>query len=162
MRLVLLPAALKIVRAWTAVYTWRMQPSQRSARRAEIDSDLWEFQQDVVGRGDLASAVHVLLRLVCGVPDDVAWRIEHDDFRDRLLLRTVALSLTTASVIFFAVWWTVDSSRVRALPTPPVAPTLASVRLFPPPPPPPPPPPRPRAARAERVMPPPPPPAPLP
>ena len=30
------------VRAWTRLYTWRVAPSLREARRAEIESDLWE------------------------------------------------------------------------------------------------------------------------
>ena len=30
------------VRSWTRFYTWRVAPSLREARRAEIESDLWE------------------------------------------------------------------------------------------------------------------------
>jgi hypothetical protein len=34
------------VRRWTCVYTWRLPPAVRDARREEIESDLWESSHD--------------------------------------------------------------------------------------------------------------------
>src|SRR5438094_8714239 len=48
----LLRLAIAFVRKWTRVYTARMSPELREARRAEIESDLWEVQQDRIARGD--------------------------------------------------------------------------------------------------------------
>ena len=42
----LLGAAVALVRAWTWLYTSGMQPQPRDRRRAEVESDLWEFQRD--------------------------------------------------------------------------------------------------------------------
>ena len=41
-----LASAILVVRAWTRLYTSGMAPEIRDARRAEIDSDLWEFHED--------------------------------------------------------------------------------------------------------------------
>lgn len=68
--------AIRIVRAWTRVYTYGLPPAQRSARQAEIDSDLWELEHDahVPERG--SAATQIMMRLLTGIPDDVAWRLE--------------------------------------------------------------------------------------
>jgi hypothetical protein len=42
--------ASALVRAWTIAYTWRMEPVHRDARRAEIESDLWESAHDRLER----------------------------------------------------------------------------------------------------------------
>ena len=41
-----LTAAVRLVRAWTRIYTWRLPREARTGRRAEIDADLWDFQHD--------------------------------------------------------------------------------------------------------------------
>lgn len=71
-----IPAAL--VRSWVRAYTAGMPPDLRSARRAEIDADLWDHQEDArvseVSRG--VAALEILLRALRGIPDDVKWRFE--------------------------------------------------------------------------------------
>ena len=49
---------IALVRLWTRIYTARMSPELREARRSEIESDLWEFQQTILRR-DLHPIVHV-------------------------------------------------------------------------------------------------------
>ena len=49
-----------------AVYTWRLDPVLRERRRAEIESDLWEFQQDPAGSRGLSPAIQVLARMASG------------------------------------------------------------------------------------------------
>ncbi len=56
--------AVAVLRAWTHVYTWRLDPVLRERRRAEIESDLWEFQQDPAGNRGLSPALQVLARTV--------------------------------------------------------------------------------------------------
>jgi hypothetical protein len=68
--------AMTVVRAWTRVYTYGLPPAERIARRAEIDSDLWESKHDPdASRGGWA-AMQVLARLLIGIPDDLAWRTD--------------------------------------------------------------------------------------
>ena len=45
-----------------------MEPALRDQRRAEIESDLWESEQQ-----------DVMMCLVGGMPADLGWRIEHID-----------------------------------------------------------------------------------
>jgi hypothetical protein len=74
-----LSGALALVRAWTRVYTAGMHPPIRARRRAEIDSDLWEFHEDARRRRFQPGAIALLmlLRLALGVHDDLCWRFEH-------------------------------------------------------------------------------------
>jgi len=132
---------IALVRTWTRLYTWRMQRAIREARRAEIASDLWEFQQDPgAGRG-LSPVIHVLVRLLLGIPDDLCWRAAHSVRRERPLWRTIALTVTTA-VLALAALWIFDLMRAQELPRPPAR--MHFIAAPPPPPPIPPPPPRPR------------------
>src|ERR1700720_1599546 len=62
--------AVNCVRGWTWLYTWRMPPAFRETRRAEIESDLWEFQCDAAGDPRLDSPLHILLRFLIGIPDE--------------------------------------------------------------------------------------------
>lgn len=107
--------AVAIVRAWTFLYTCIMPPAVRERRRAEIDSDLWELQQDFAARG-LTSAVQLLLRLVLGLPDDLVWCVEHVADAEVAPGRTIALTARAAgAVLFIAVLLTIagDASRRR-------------------------------------------------
>jgi hypothetical protein len=67
-----------LVEAWTAIYTIGLPSDMKEGRRAEIRSDLWDqcslaaFQDDPV----LETAGHVFVRLVLGIPGDIAWRAE--------------------------------------------------------------------------------------
>lgn len=135
----LLRLAVDLVRAWTRLYTWRLSPEAREMRRAEIDSDLWEFQQDAARSSSVSPALHVLLRLLIGVPDDLFWRVEQADVIRKPLLRTT-IALTGAALVLTAAWL-FTTLRANELPRPPVAPMSFSSgrRAVPPPPPPPPP-----------------------
>jgi len=96
--------ALAIVRGWTRLYTALMQPAMRDARRAEIESDLWELHEDARRRGASPAriAVHMLLRLVLGIVDDVVWRAEQATLPTRLVQEALWAS-AAASIVF--VWW---------------------------------------------------------
>jgi hypothetical protein len=124
-----------LVRAWTHLYTSRVEPRIRDTRRAEIASDLWEFQQDPE-RGTYPAA-HVLARLLIGIPDDLVWRAEHTAARSTHAhprLRFVAWTLATvivAAAIFILPLMTADT-------LPPLPDKPRVVIKAPPPPPPPP------------------------
>ena len=130
-------ASSAIVRAWTRLYTWRLPSLARDTRRAEIDSDLWEFAQDRGTAPSAASALHVLARLIVGMPDDVSWRASHAPLRTGPM--RAAISVGTAMIVATAVWLYAVTAPVD-LPAP--APLVKVVDVYPPPPPPPPPPPR--------------------
>jgi hypothetical protein len=73
----ILALAAGAVRGWTWVYTLPLDSGTQYARRAEIASDLWEFQHDPTrGDGGVDSALHLLLRAALGVPDDLLWCCE--------------------------------------------------------------------------------------
>ena len=125
------------VRAWTRAYTWHMPPAVREARRAEIESDLWECQTDAAAGPALA--IQIIRRLVLGLFDDLRWRIEDVSTDSHVARRTLAFSVASAAVLT-CVW-----VGLIVIPgTPPQAPAAPEVRWrrahYPPPPPPPPPP----------------------
>jgi hypothetical protein len=66
-----------LTRIWTTFYTVGLSGSLRQARRAEIESDLWDQQYFAFLQGEPRSqtASHIFLRLLLGVPSDVAWRV---------------------------------------------------------------------------------------
>ena len=73
----LLTLGVAVVRGWTRLYTLPLDPAAQDARRAEIESDLWEFQHDrsrheSSGHG----AAHLLIRALLGMPDDLFWTCE--------------------------------------------------------------------------------------
>ena len=133
-----LDAANAIVRAWTRLYTWRLPAFTRDLRRGEIDSDLWEFEHDSERDGGTVHAIHVLTRLVRGIPDDVSWRAAQ--LTVGIIGLRAVISIAAAAVAV-SLLWIYTTTRVVDLPAP--AP-LVRVDLYaePPPPPPPPPPPR--------------------
>jgi hypothetical protein len=111
-----LASAIAIVRGWTRLYTVRMDPARRNARRAEIDSDLWECHEDARRRGATPTliALHMLLRLLFGMRHDLCWRAEHADL-PRHVMREALWATAIASVVF--VWWL--ASTLQALEPPP-------------------------------------------
>jgi uncharacterized protein (TIGR03435 family) len=68
-------SAASLVRGWARLYTSRLPAGVRERRRAEVESDLWESQQNENGRTP-AGALHVIVRLLLGIPDDLGWWIE--------------------------------------------------------------------------------------
>ena len=140
--------AVAVVRAWTRIYTWRLPPDLRETRRAEIESDLWECQQDQ-GEGGLTSAMHVFIRLMMGIPDDLGWRVEHAAIGDSQLRRTLAVSATAAALVLAALW---AFTSLQPVELPPARSPLRFISLAPPFPPPPPPPPSMRSRNSESVQ----------
>ena len=125
------------VRTWTRVYTSHMPRSVAEARRAEIESDLWECQTDDAGRPALA--IEIIGRLVRGILDDVRWRVEHVS-RDLHVARWTLAFSVAATAVLTCVWMVLGIGAG----TPPQAPAAPEARWervqYPPPPPPPPPP----------------------
>ena len=135
----LMRLAVAAVRAWTRLYTWRVAPGLREARRAEIESDLWEFQQDSGANDGVPAPLHILARLLLGIPDDVSWRVEQLDNGRRAMRRAIAVA---AAATILSALWIVLAAQPAQLPQPPGAPIVwwRADRRPPPPPPPPPPP----------------------
>lgn len=90
MRSELLPLATRLVRAWTRVYTHGLPRAERTARRAEIDSDLWEFEHDLEAPQGGWAATQVFVRLLVGIPDDLAWRMDVGAAAHRAPVRALA------------------------------------------------------------------------
>jgi hypothetical protein len=97
--------AVTIVRVWTRVYTWGAPSELAEQRRADIESDLWEQQQDPNGGRGLVPAVQVLLRLFTGIADDFTWRVEHTTLQDNVVIRR-AVTLAAATVALSVLWGT--------------------------------------------------------
>ena len=113
-----LAAALAAVRGWTRLYTARLDAPIRYARRAEIESDLWELHEDARRRGASPTliAVHMVVRLLGGVVDDLAWRVEQIGSLTPFLQQALWAS-AVASVAF--VWWLTSMLQTVAPHTPP-------------------------------------------
>lgn len=94
--------AAALVRLWTHLYTFGLPADVMTRRRAEIDSDLWEFQHDARTDRGLGTTGHVLARLVAGMPHDVAWRVEQDMVPG--MLRRVAMVGATSTFLLIGVW----------------------------------------------------------
>jgi hypothetical protein len=138
---------LGLVRFWTALYTSGMPDALREARRAEIESDLWESQHDRRPASDLRVGVQMLLRLVCGLPDDLLWRVELMDLRLKRR-RTRIWVMATGGVLLWAALWVGTALAPATLPEPPNVMIFVAAAPPPPVPPPPPPPPPPVAGAA--------------
>jgi hypothetical protein len=112
----MLAGAIGLVRAWTRLYTAGMEPAVRVERCAEIESDLWELHEDARRRGATPSliALHMVLRLVLGIRDDLVWRAEHV----RVPLVQQALWVTAAASVVL-VWWV--ASTLQAVEPPQMA-----------------------------------------
>jgi hypothetical protein len=133
-----LRSATGAVRAWTQLYTWRVEPSVRDARRAEIQSDVWE--QLNAERGGPTLPLRIVSRLVLGIPDDMRWRIEHVSLHRRFVRRVIISSVGSAIVL--ACLWVGLTLGQAEPPQPPAVPDFSwrRAQVLPPPPPPPPPP----------------------
>jgi uncharacterized protein (TIGR03435 family) len=103
---------------WTWLYTHGLSHEDRTRRRREIESDLWEYEADHREKPPAVYAVHLLLRLVLGIPDDIAWRVKQASQSSALTDRSVVLAgrLVGAAVFLCALWIIdADSSRRRTL-----------------------------------------------
>jgi hypothetical protein len=65
-----------LTRRWVRLYTAGLPPEIREARRAELESDLWEQDHEAAAAGvrPTMTAMQVLHRLVRGLPADLSWR----------------------------------------------------------------------------------------
>ena len=163
----LLFCAIGLVRGWTRFYTLRMDLPDRDRRRDEIESDLWEFHEDARRRGypPAGIAVHMVLRLVFGIPHDLLWRIEYEGDAANTNRRSTWMTVAAigATVSIGAIWAFFTVTSLGALRPLPDSVHIERVYLRPMPPPPPPPPPPPSGIRTvfeRRLGPPPPPPPP--
>lgn len=127
--------AIALCRLWTAIYTLGLPAPLRVARRAEIDSDLWECRRDA---DTSPAAPTIVVRLLLGVPHDLLWRFEFVDpsMRPR---RSIAAAAAAFAAILLSVLWMGFSLLNPVLPDP--APAMSFIAAPRPPPPPPPPPP---------------------
>jgi hypothetical protein len=75
----LLTHIIRLTRRWVRLYTAGLPTEVRGARRAELESDLWEQEQDAgaAGCGPTTTALRVLQRLMLGIPADLSWRQQH-------------------------------------------------------------------------------------
>jgi hypothetical protein len=127
------------VRGWTRFYTRRVEPSARDARRAEIESDLWE--QLNAQEGGRSLPPEIVCRLVLGIPDDMRWRVEQMRSRPASVRRAVVVSV--GSALLLACLWVEMAMRPAEPPQRPAVPDFSWRRPQVPAPPPPPPPPPP-------------------
>jgi uncharacterized protein (TIGR03435 family) len=120
--------AVNCVRVWTWLYTWRMPPASREMRRAEIESDLWESQSDATGGDGLGAALHILLRLLIGIPDDLGWRLEYAAAIGTLTQGSIAMSgrLAGAALVVGALW-AIDADADRRRPAAAVRPSASAL-----------------------------------
>jgi hypothetical protein len=88
--------AVKVARWWTRVYTAGLPVDLREARRAEVESDLWESVSDG------APSRHILARLALGVVDDLSWSLTLMDTTTRA---TATWSLGSLLVLVLSWLW---------------------------------------------------------
>lgn len=108
-----------LVRAWTWALTRIVPAESAAARRAEIESDLWEWQQDAAV-GTRPHAWQTLGRLVRGLWDDLAWACHEGDHVRRTVAGAVLVAVAGTSI-----WYRAASTEVVSLPPSP-APLSAS------------------------------------
>ena len=88
--------AAGVARWWTRLYTAGLPANLREARRAEVESDLWESVTDG------APSRHILARLALGVVDDLSWSLT---FMDTSTRATATWSVGTLLVFVLCWMW---------------------------------------------------------
>jgi hypothetical protein len=70
--------ASSLTKWWVSIYTRGLPQEVKNARLEELRSDVWESTNDpnLLLEGSTKTAWRLLSRLVFGVPQDIAWRIE--------------------------------------------------------------------------------------
>ena len=96
-------AVVTATRWWLCVYTTRLDPAVAAARRTEIECDLWEMLHDADPQLARRRTGMALRRLLSGMIDDVAWRMDHAPMREQLLTRR-AIALAAATLIIASLW----------------------------------------------------------
>ena len=80
--------AVGATRTWVRLYTHGLRPGLCEARRAELESDLWEHTR-AAGEGPSATtAFEIAARLVVGIPADLSWRVKSGTKRHRTAQRS--------------------------------------------------------------------------
>jgi len=87
-------AAAGVTRWWTRCYTAGLPRDLRDARRAEVESDLWE------SLADGGTTRHILARLALGIVDDLTWSLTLMDTDSR-----AATAWSIGSLAVFALSW---------------------------------------------------------
>lgn len=131
----LLAFAVTLVRLWTRAYTRGMQAEVRRRRSAEIESDIWESLHDPEGTD--ATAMHIFLRVVRGMPADLSWRLEQAFIGEQLMWRKLALLCIAAATVMAMLWSFSPRLEPLTLPNLPAKPipNYVEKRRGPPPPP---------------------------
>lgn len=86
--------AVGVTRWWTRCYTAGLPSNLRAARRAEVESDLWE------SLADGTPSRHILARLALGIVDDLTWSLT---FMDTTTRATATWSV--GSLLVFVLSW---------------------------------------------------------
>lgn len=97
--------AVRLVRAWVWFYTRGLPARVAEARRAEIDSDVWEQLRDASRAGRPVPSFALLGRFVRGVPDDLAWRLEREPLSGSPVQRVVLPVVVVLSYGWLAFVW---------------------------------------------------------
>jgi hypothetical protein len=95
----LLRVAIAVARHWARAYTRSLPSVHADARRAEIESDLWELQRDAERGRVWAPSAQVVGRLVLGAADDVWWRLEQVSVADSVQLRRTVACMVALSMM---------------------------------------------------------------
>jgi TonB family protein len=144
----LVRSAMAAVRLWTRVYTSGLPPAAADARRAEVESDLWESAHDSDPHIRSHFCLQIAARMLIGIPDDLGWRLEQEEAMTASFRQKVGLAACAVGIIgLLVVVWIAQPPVVPPLPGAPVV--SARTHHPPPPPPPPPPPAAPGNTRAE-------------
>lgn len=117
MTALLIRSAASLVRGWTRLCTSRLPASVRERRRAEVESDLWESLRNE-GGSTPAVVLHLLARLVLGIPDDLGWWIEQALVAGVLRRQTLVVSgRFVGMAIVLGTLWAIgqDITRDRAI-----------------------------------------------
>ena len=104
----------EVVRRWVDAYTRGLPPEARTARRDEIDDDLWcQLEESMVlGRSARSLRVEVLLRLVLGLPADISWRLSQAGVRTAKGERSTSMSTRTVGALWVVAGATFVSAAI--------------------------------------------------
>lgn len=74
----LIDIAISMTRAWSSVYTRGLPADLRAERREEIDCDLWHHRRltELERLAPALAAAEIMIRLIIGIPSDIAWRMQ--------------------------------------------------------------------------------------
>ncbi|MGD9932864.1 MAG: hypothetical protein AB7T37_04015 [Dehalococcoidia bacterium] len=99
------PWATSLARAWVRIYTRGLPKEPRANRLAELDSDFFEQEREARndGRSEAALSLHILWRVVMGMPSDLSWRLEEG--RPAAALRVLGAAIVARGIA--SAGWTV-------------------------------------------------------